>query len=252
MSDAPREFMTRVVRPVECFQEGWELVKDQYWVFVGVGAVGLLLGAVAPLCILLGPMMCGIYLCYLSKMRGEAVKFDTLFRGFDYFIPSLVASLLVMACMFVVMAPIMAMTMIGTFGFAAFMSATPQPDAPVVFPLAFLTVFGLAVAGIMAVSLVVGALYVFVYPLIVDKKLDGIASLKLAIRAGWNNLPGILGLMLIGTVLGFAGMVFCYVGTFLVTPVYFGAMAVAYRRVFPEIAKAAAAEEVNWESPGRA
>ena len=87
-------FKRQAVEPVQCLKNGWELVKDQYWLFVGISAVGALIGGAVPLGILLGPMMCGQYLTFFKKRRGEPIEFGTLFKGFDYFAPSLVAMLL--------------------------------------------------------------------------------------------------------------------------------------------------------------
>ncbi len=36
------EFNTGVIRPVECMKEGWELIKDEYWLFLGITFVGML------------------------------------------------------------------------------------------------------------------------------------------------------------------------------------------------------------------
>ncbi len=47
------EFKTGVIRPVECFKEGWELIKSQYWMLFAVTLVGAMLGG-ASLYILLG------------------------------------------------------------------------------------------------------------------------------------------------------------------------------------------------------
>src|SRR6201988_1882536 len=87
-------FKRQVVEPVQCLKNGWELVKDQYWLFVGMAAVAVLIGGAVPLGILLGPMMCGQYLTFFKKRRGEPIEFGTLFKGFDFFGPSLVATLL--------------------------------------------------------------------------------------------------------------------------------------------------------------
>src|ERR1700741_1493723 len=87
-------FKRKVVEPVQCLKGGWELVKDQYWLFVGICFIGLLIGGAVPLGILLGPMMCGLYLTLFKKRRGEPIEFGTLFKGFDFFGPSLIATLL--------------------------------------------------------------------------------------------------------------------------------------------------------------
>lgn len=55
------------LRPIELLKEGRQLVGEQYWLFVGITFVGMLVGNAVPMAILLGPMMCGIYLCYPSQ-----------------------------------------------------------------------------------------------------------------------------------------------------------------------------------------
>ena len=74
-------FNRKVVEPVTCLKNGWELIKDQYWLFVGMAAVAVLIGGAVPLGILLGPMMCGQYLTFFRKRRGQPIEFGTLFKG---------------------------------------------------------------------------------------------------------------------------------------------------------------------------
>jgi uncharacterized membrane protein len=45
---------------------------------------------------------------------------------------------------------------------------------------------------------------------------------------------GVIGLLLLCVAFGFAGVLACYVGMFLVLPIQFAAVAVAYRQVFPD------------------
>ena len=54
---------------------------------------GILVGSVAPMGVLMGPMMCGIFMCFFAMMRNEQPTFSLLFQGFDVFIESLVALL---------------------------------------------------------------------------------------------------------------------------------------------------------------
>src|SRR6185436_7088939 len=61
--------------------------------------------SVAPLGILMGPMLCGVYLCLFARMRGERIGFDLLFRGFEHFVPSLIATLIQMVPMMLVIVP---------------------------------------------------------------------------------------------------------------------------------------------------
>src|SRR5262245_9056352 len=102
MGEVQPSFRSGVVRPIECVRGGWELIKGNYWLFVGVTLVGTLLAYFAPLGILVGPMLCGIYYCFNRKQRGQPVKFEMLFKGFDYFVQSLIATLLMMIPGFVI------------------------------------------------------------------------------------------------------------------------------------------------------
>src|SRR5918994_6075848 len=91
MNPNPVEFRSGVISPVECVKEGWQLIKDRYWLFLGITLVAMLVGGAVPV-VLIGPMMVGLYLCLFAKMRGEPVEFGMLFKGFDYFVQGLVAA----------------------------------------------------------------------------------------------------------------------------------------------------------------
>ena len=54
------EFQRTPIRPFDCLIASKQLMGEQYWLFLGIGVVGILIGSFVPLGILLGPMMCGI------------------------------------------------------------------------------------------------------------------------------------------------------------------------------------------------
>ena len=87
----------------------------------------------------------------------------------------------------------------------------------------------------MLIGLVIQALFLFAYPLIVDRKLSGWEAIKTSYRAATKNLGGVLGLIFLNAGLGILGVLACYVGVFFVMPVTFASYAAAYRQVFPEI-----------------
>src|SRR5205085_5294781 len=93
------EFRRGVVAPVECIKEGWALIKDQYWLFLGISLVGILIGGVVPI-VLLGPMLVGIFLCLFQRLRNQRVEFGLLFKGFDQFVPGLLVTVLKMIPIF--------------------------------------------------------------------------------------------------------------------------------------------------------
>lgn len=229
------QFRTDVIKPVECVKEAWALIKDQYWLFLGIVFVGVIIGGAVPI-VLLGPMMVGIYICLFRRMRGEPVEFGTLFKGFDYFAQSLIAALLQMIPMVIVIVPmyvimfVFMMTMMPRGG-----RMDPNESSTFVFTLlGFELVFVLV---IVTVAIIVTIFFLFAFPLIVDRNLSGVDAVKLSIKAARANFGGILGLVFVNAGLGILGVLCCYVGAFLVAPISLASYAVAYRRVFPEISQ---------------
>jgi uncharacterized membrane protein len=226
------QFRTGVIKPMECVKEGWALIKDQYWLFLGIVFVGVFIGSAVPI-VLIGPMIVGINLCFLRKMRGEPVEFGHLFKGFDYFAQSLIAALLQMIPMVIVMVPLYIIM------FAFMMISVPRggqmsSDESATFALTFLGFYVVFIVVMIAVVAIVTIFFMFAFPLIADRNLSGVDAVKLSIKAAWANFGGVCGLVLICVGLGILGVLACYVGALLVMPVSLAAYAVAYRRVFPE------------------
>jgi hypothetical protein len=229
MSQNMPDFRSRVIQPVECLKEGYALIKDQYWLFLGIAVVGLLIGGAVPV-VLIGPMMCGIHLCLLQRMRGGQVEFADLFKGFDYFMPSLIASLIQFVPIIILIIPVY-IVMIILF---MMMGATQQRGGDPAMALGMMVVMFCIVLVAMVIAVLIQAFFIFMYPLIVDKKLSGLDAVKTSINAAKANMGGVIGLTLLNTVLTFVGVLCCYVGAFAVMPVSMASYAVAYRKVFPE------------------
>jgi hypothetical protein len=232
MSTNASEFTGGAVRPFECVNGGWQLIKDQYWLFLGITAVGILVGSVAPLGILMGPCMCGIHYCLIRQERRQRVEFAMLFKGFDYFVQSLIATLIMMVPMFILLVPfyiVFFVVMLRTMPDQRH-NAHPDPSAA----LAMLGTMGGLFLAFFLIAMLIGVVFFFVYPLIVDRGLNGVDAVRTSARAAFANFWGILGLTLLNGVLGLLGALCCYVGAFFVLPISLAAVWVAYRRVFPE------------------
>jgi hypothetical protein len=221
------QFRRKAVEPVACFKAGWNLIRNQYWLFVGITVVGILVGMVVPFGILLGPMMCGIYLALFKTRRGQPIEFGDLFKGFDYFGDSVVAALLHMVPILVVFVPSYIVFYIGIF-FLMPRNGEPDPGAM----LSFFGLFAVFWIVMMVLLILVSVGFTFAYPLIVDRRLSGLNAVKLSIKAGMANFWQLLGLLLLNGLFSFVGVLFCYVGAFLVMPVGFAAIATAYEQVF--------------------
>jgi hypothetical protein len=224
----------RVVRPIQCFREGWQLIKDDYWLFFGISVVGMLISGVFPL-LLQGPMWCGIDRCLLQRLRGRPVIFSDLFRGFDYFGPSAIATLLIIAIHFVLVMIIIAIYLVGLLAVAFLGIQQGQqggpPDAG--FFALFSGVILFYIVALMGSQLVVIAPSIFMYALIVEKRMTGGEAFIASIRAIFANFWGVVGILLLFLLASFAGMLAFLVGGFFIMPIYFAAFTVAYRQVFP-------------------
>jgi uncharacterized membrane protein len=211
------------VGPIRLLQESLALMGSDYWMFLALTFVGMIIGSIVPL-VVYGPMVCGIYLCYLRRMQGKKADFETLFQGFDYFVESLIATLLISLVTIVVIVPCGLVFMALLIG-----AAVSGSDAHGV----TLAVLLLLLPLMILVSLVMTSLFLFVYPLIVDRGYAAVPAIKASCRAVWANLGGIVLLMVVYGVLSMVAALACGIGTLFFTPVLFGALTIVYRQIFP-------------------
>lgn len=216
----------KAVDPIECIKAGWEMVKPQYWLFVGMAFIAYAIGQAVPL-ILMGPMLCGFYLSLFASRRREPIEFGTLFKGFDFFGPSLVAMVLHTLPILAVIIPSYILFYVSLFVAAS--QAESQGGAAV---LGVFFTFFLVLIVIFVVIFIISVGFAFAFPLIVDRRLGGLDAVKLSFKAGMANFWRLLGMMLLTGIMAAVGMAFCIVGMFLVLPISYAAIAAAYEQVF--------------------
>jgi hypothetical protein len=221
MSDI--QFNTGVIRPVECFKEGWEIVKPDFWLLLGIAFVGGLIAG-ATLLILAGAMYCGIFYCYLKKVDGQPLSFDDLWKGMNWWLPGLG----VVAIIFV---PIIVeyifiyISLIGAIVAGANLGESETLG---------LILGALGVHFVILFAMVCfHTLLVFSFPLIVDRNLGAIAAMTTSARAVWQNLGGVVGLIGVQIVLVLLGEMACGIGLYFVLPIIIAGNMVAFRKVFP-------------------
>ncbi|HEV8134044.1 MAG TPA: hypothetical protein VGP85_05180 [Pyrinomonadaceae bacterium] len=224
-------FRRGAVEPVECLKAGWNVISDQYWLFVGMCAVGMIIGSAVPLGILAGPMFCGLYLVYFRKRRGLPIEFGTLFKGFDYFGQSVVAALLHYIPIVVIVVFLYILMYVGMFATMFAASQAGEEAAPVAM-LSFFFVILIFYVVVMLLVILISIGFMFAYPLIVDRGLPGLDAVKLSFRAAFANFWRLLGLSLLSGLLSLAGYAMCLVGLFFILPITFGGLAAAYEQVF--------------------
>jgi hypothetical protein len=216
---------TGVIRPVECVKEGWELIKDQYWLLFGITIVGAMLGG-ASMYILLGAMLCGIFYCYIRVIDGKPLKFDDLFKGFGYFSPSILLVVIIILPTILVMAIIYVPIVI-----TALMGTRLSEDE-----MTTMLVGSFAIDFVVIVLMTCfHTLLMFAFPLLVDRNLSAWDAIKTSMRAVWLNLGGVTGLIGVGILLNIVGLLLCVVGVYFTIPIIIAGNVVAYRKVFPAI-----------------
>jgi len=217
-----------------CLSTAWEAIKPNYALFLGMTVVMILLlmslGCV-PIVgfILAGPLTCGIYYASLKQLRGEPVDFGMIFKGFEFFVPAMIAGL-------VISAPYIVNQIIDFGSMFATLGAFASGDAAAI-EAASAANTGLSVVKLVffLVGLILTTLFFFAYPLVVDRKVSAIDALKLSFSGVSKNLGGVIVLLLLEGLLAIAGTLALCIGIFFVLPVIFAANAEAYRQVFPQL-----------------
>lgn len=221
-------FQRNAVQPVECIKGGWNLIKNQYWLIFVMCLVSGMISSAVPI-ILTAPMMCGLFLTFFKMRRGEPIEFGTLFKGFDHFAQSVIASFLHAIPILVIVVP--AYVLFYAFFFLAMIAqGGNEPSAPAMFGvMAMLTLFWLVV---LALIMIVSIGFMFAYPLIVDRGLSGVDAVKLSFKAAMANFWRLLGLVILSFCLNLGGLLLCFVGVYLMFPIIYSALAIAYEQVF--------------------
>jgi hypothetical protein len=74
--------------------EGWTMVTADLGNYVLLALVFVILSSAVPV-ILQGPLIAGFHIFTMKKLMGRRAEFADLFIGFNYFVPTLVASLVI-------------------------------------------------------------------------------------------------------------------------------------------------------------
>ena len=199
MSGNQIEFLADRVSSRQMFAEARTLISARYWTMVGICCLGMFISSVGPMGILMGPMTCGIFICFFAMMRNEAPTFSLLFEGFEVFMESMVVMLILLGVYFGV-------GMLSVFVAVGAVIVGGQPGVNLeenigVVAVGIFLFFGLIIGGNFAVV----SLLTFRWPLIVDRHLTGLEAAKLSARAVWANLGNVVRLMILnGTVMSLA------------------------------------------------
>jgi hypothetical protein len=224
-------FNEGAVKSFECLSGGWRLIKDQYFLFLGLCMVIVVVVTCIPFAgIIYGAWMCGIYYALLGRMRGEPASLNVLGKGFGFFSPGFVVALL--SGLPFALLTIATRVMEWRFEEIQKHYSGTRSMPPEVLSEE-LTWIGTIVLAFLVFHVITGLIFPFAYQLVVERNLSGWQATKLSARASWANFGGVLGLLVLEMILGTLGILCCGVGFFLVLPLTKGAWAVAYRQAFP-------------------
>ena len=234
-------FYSGAINAGECIGNAWNLVTRQFWLYIGIGFLTMLMVSCIP-CLhyfLLGPVLGGFYFVVLRDMRSEPIEFGMLFKGFEKFVKLMAVGLIqaipgIIGEGFRITVNIADVFTRGRRGGPRSTDFLLQSNG---LP-AVLAGVGLIVIIIIAIVLILfaiawGITFFFALPIAMETDLSVGDSIKLSARAGWGNIGGLIVLFILSFLIVLAGVLAICLGIFVAVPVIYAANAFAYRQVFP-------------------
>ncbi len=216
------------IQPLIRLKRARAILGDQYWLFVGICFVAMLIGSAVPFGLLAGPMACGTFICYRNRMLGRSVKFEELFQGFNFFADSVIAFLMLVVVMMVLAMPIGFVFMAGFMGL--FFAHEAMGGA--VWFFSFLALYLFYFVAIIGISAFAYVPFTFAFPLIVDRSMKGMDAFKLSWQTAKPMLFPLMSMYLVyGFLMAIASMM-CYLPVFLLMPLVMGAVFTLYEDIF--------------------
>lgn len=226
------DFYPSAINAGDCVSNAWNLVKQNYGMYLGIALVGMLLSGCIP-CVslfLVGPILGGIYYVLLREMRGEPVEFGMMFKGFEKFVPLMVIGL-VQAIPEIIGQILRLVAQFGQIGLSGgknrdfFQSGDPQ------FAIAtgLLIVIGIVAFVLIMFGIAWRVLLFFAIPLALERDLSPVDAMKFSAKAAMSNVGGLIVLFIFEFLIVLLGIIALCIGIFFVIPIIYAANAFAYR-----------------------
>lgn len=235
------EYSVAAIEASDCIKNGWNLIKQNYGLYLGITIVAILITSCIP-CLnlfLAGPIIGGIYFVVLREMRGEPVDFGMMFKGFEKFVPLMVIGI-VQSIPEIVGQGIRLTADVGRLGilggkgdsdYQFFQSSNPE----VAIASGLLIILAVVAFVLMIFAIVWRVLLFFAIPLAMEHDLGPVEAMKLSARAATSNIGGLVVLFILEALVVLLGFLMICIGLFFVMPIIYAANAFAYRQVFPLI-----------------
>lgn len=218
----------------ECLTEGWELLKPKYFLFFAVTLLMLifsfLLGAIPYAggvlnLIVVGPLMCGIYLGLSKLSKNDTISFGTFFEGFSMFVPAFLIMLIQNLPSLIATA--------ATAAFSVSLESMPLGSDPIEIIRNLGTGVILTAVAMFVLSIVVSLVTFFSLPLIADRGVGFSEALSLSVRGFVGNPGGVVLAFLLSILILIVGVIALCIGLLFVMPIINALTFAAYKRVFP-------------------
>ncbi|MEP7147302.1 MAG: hypothetical protein ABI857_00265 [Acidobacteriota bacterium] len=230
------QYLSGAINPGDCIGGAWTLVTRRFWLYIGVALVTILMIGCIPFVgsLLFGPVLGGFYYLVLRDMRDEPVDFGMMFKGFEKFLPLMLAGL-------VQTAPSLIATILQyTVDIARLVGGgarggdinfyQPGNDAILAgFSVGILVL----IVGLSLFGAVWSIALSFAVPLILEHDLGVVDALVTSAKAALNNAGGLIVLVILQILVGILGVIALCIGIFVAIPVIYTANVFAYRLVFP-------------------
>jgi uncharacterized membrane protein len=220
------------VRPISLFRRTLELIRGQYWLFLGITLLAMLLASAVPFGLIMGNVLVGVYACYSQRERRGRAEFSTMFKGFENFLEPFLAFLIIFAAAMVVMLPMMvamfAMIFIPIIQQAGAAGPNAPPNLPPGVTMTIVAMYPLMIAA----NILIAMPFLFTFPLMAERNLKAMDAVKQSIQGVLRNFWGVLWCLIVVTMISVVGALMCYVPLFLMMPLTFGVFFTLYRDIY--------------------
>ncbi len=230
----------------EGLSRGWEAVNGAFWTCIGGTALMYLVLMVTSLVpfigglaqfVIQGPLMGGLNLLYVKRVRGQQVEIGDAFSGFGprfvhLMLTSIVSGILALLCMLPGIAVVVIGAIVtGVFHHGSKPNLAAVAGAPVLIVGAILVLIGVAVMIYLGVS------WIFALWLVADKHMDFWKAMNLSRKVVAKHWWMVFFYLVVGGIIAMLGVIGFCVGILVTISIYLGMIASLYNRIFGDMAQ---------------